>query len=240
VIEANGKDIDLNILMTQLGKPDMIEAAKGALHANVKGHGKSVREIMASLDGSLAFGTGAGRLGPKALDELSADIVKLLAFNVGVGQQQSVTQINCVAVPFTVQAGIAKSDTILIDTGRVTVKGSGTVNLRDERLDLLFTPTAKEGGLMSYAAVPVHVTGTLAHPKPTPDTAGAVKNVAGAAAGVAVAGPLALLAPLFAGAKAAGQPQPAAQQQQQPQKPQDGMRGKVEDVGKTIRGLFGR
>jgi hypothetical protein len=31
--------------------------------------------------------------------------------------------------------------------------------------------------------------------------------------------------------------QPAAQQQQ---KPQDQLRGKVEDVGKTIRGLFGR
>ena len=251
-IEASGKDIDLNTLLTQLGSPGLVEAAKGALHANLKGRGKSVREIMASLDGSLALGTGAGRVGPKALDGLGADIAKLLAFNVGVAQQQSVTQLNCVAVPFTVQAGIAKSDAILIDTGRVTVKGGGTANLRDEKLDLLFTPSAKEGGLMSYAAVPIHVTGTFASPNVAPDTAGAVKNVAGAAAGVAVAGPFALLAPLFSSGSernpcitgaAAKTGTPAAQpatQQQQPQKPQDQLRGKVEDVGKTIRGLFGR
>jgi uncharacterized protein involved in outer membrane biogenesis len=251
-IEANGKDIDLNTLMTQLGNPGMIEAAKGAVHADLKGRGKSVREIMASLDGSLALGTGAGRLGPKALDQLSADIVKLLAFNVGsIGQQQAVTQINCVAVPFTVQAGLAKSDAILVDTGKVTVKGSGTASLRDEKLDLVFTPTAKEGGLMSYAAVPVHVTGTFASPSVAPDAAGAVKNVAGAAAGVAVAGPLALLAPLVTGgggeqnpcvsgaaAKGTSQPQPATQQK--PQTPQDAVRGKIDDVGKSIRGLFGR
>jgi uncharacterized protein involved in outer membrane biogenesis len=247
-IETNGKDIDLNTLMTQLGNPGMIEAAKGALHANLKGRGKSVRDIMASLDGSLALGTGAGRVGPKALDQLSADLLKLLALNIGGGQQQSVTQINCVAVPFTVQAGIAKSDAILIDTGSVTVKGSGTANLRDERLDLVFTPTAKSGGLMSYAAVPVHVTGSFANPSIAPDAAGAIKNVAGAAAGVAAGGPLALLAPLVTGssdeknpcvtgAAAKTAPQPAAQQ---PQKPQDAVRGKVDDVGKSIRGLFGR
>ena len=104
---------------------------------------------------------------------------------------------------------------------------------------------------MSYAAVPVHVTGSFASPSVAPDTAGAVKNVAGAAAGVAVAGPFALLAPLFssgsernpcvtgaAGKTAAPAAQPATQQQQQ--KPQDALGNKIEGVGKTIRGLFGR
>jgi hypothetical protein len=102
---------------------------------------------------------------------------------------------------------------------------------------------------MSYAAVPVRVGGTLVSPSVAPDTAGAVKNVAGAAAGFALGGPLTLLAPLVTGsgdknpcitgaaAKTTAQPQPAGQQ---PQKAQDPVRSKVEDAGKTIRGLFGR
>ena len=247
-LKANGKDIDLNTLMTQLGNPGMIEAAKAGLHADVKGRGKSVREIMASLDGTLGVVTGKGRIGAKALDALSTDVAQLITLSAIGGAQQSVNELNCIAVPFKVEKGIAHTDAILIDTGRVTVRGTGSVDLRAERLDLLLTPNPKDSSLASYVAVPVRVGGTLASPSFTPDKGAIARSVAGAVIGGAI-NPLSLLAPLVTGggeanpcaSGAAAKTAPAAQQQKpQPATPQDAVRGKIEDVGKSIRGLFGR
>jgi uncharacterized protein involved in outer membrane biogenesis len=248
-LQANGKDVDLATVMAALGNPGMIEGAKGGLHANLKGQGKSVREIMASLDGSFGVVTGKGRIGTKAMDALSSDLAKLLTLSTMGGSQQSVNQLNCIAVPFNVSNGVAKTNAILIDTGRVTVRGEGTVDLRSEHLDLVLTPSAKDASIASYLSLPVRVGGTLANPSFSPDQAAVAKNVAGAVIGGAI-NPLSLLAPLVTGgsgdenpcatgAAAKGTP-PAASQGAKPQTPQDQVRDKVQGIGKSLRGLFGK
>ena len=181
-IETSAKDVDLDTLLTSLGNPGMIENVKGGLHANLRGRGKSVRDIMASLDGTMGIVSGPGRIGNKAVDAVGADVMKLLTFGIG-GNQQGVNQLNCIAAPFTVEKGIARTDAILVDTGRVTVRGTGTANLRDEKLDLLFTPNVKDASLMSFAVVPMRVSGTLASPSVTPDATAVAKGVAGAVMG---------------------------------------------------------
>ena len=250
-IETNAKDVDLDTLLTSLGNPGMIENVKGGLHANLRGRGKSVRDIMASLDGTMGIVSGPGRIGNKAVDAVGADVMKLLTFGIG-GNQQGVNQLNCIAAPFTVEKGIARTDAILVDTGRVTVRGTGTANLRDEKLDLLFTPNVKDASLMSFAVVPMRVSGTLASPSVTPDATAVAKGVAGAVIGGAI-NPLSLLAPLVTssatdqnpcatGAAAKGPATPAAQQKpaQPQQSPQQRARDALEDVGKGIQGIFGR
>ena len=113
--------------------------------------------------------TGPGRIGSKAIDALSSDLARLITLSATGSTQQSVNQLNCIAVPFKVEKGIARSDAILVDTGRVTVRGTGSIDLRAERIDLLLTPNPKDASLANYLAVPVHVGGTLANPSFTPD-----------------------------------------------------------------------
>jgi hypothetical protein len=203
---------------------------------------------MASLDGTVGFVTGPGRIGSKAIDALSSDLARLITLSATGSTQQSVNQLNCIAVPFKVEKGIARSDAILVDTGRVTVRGTGSIDLREERIDLLLTPNPKDASLANYLAVPVHIGGTLANPSFTPDKTAVAKGVAGAVLGTAI-NPLSLLAPLVTGTgepnacatgAAAKDAPSAAQQKPQPQSTQDAVRGKIEEVGRGIRSLFGR
>jgi uncharacterized protein involved in outer membrane biogenesis len=242
-IEASAKDIDANTLLTQLGQAGMVENAKAGLHANLKGRGKSMREMMASLDGTMGVVTGPGRIGSKYVDAMGADLVKLFALSGG-----NVSQLNCIAAPFTVQAGVARTNAILFDTARVTVRGEGDVNLRDERVNLLLTPKPKDPALVSLA-VPVRVTGSLASPAVAPDTFSVAKGVAGAVIGTAI-NPLGLLVPLVssgsgesnpcatgAAARGPAQPQQPAQQQQPGR---GGVQQQLDNMERSIRGLFGR
>ena len=59
--------------------------------------------------------------------------------------------------------GIAKTDKLLLDTSRLTVAGSGTLDLDSEELDLVLSPRPKQARLVSVAN-PVRVTGTLSDP----------------------------------------------------------------------------
>ena len=235
-IEANAKDIDANTLMTQLGNAGMVENAKAGLHANLKGRGKSMREMMASLDGTMGVVSGPGRIGSKWVDAMGADLMKLFALSGG----GNVSQLNCIAAPFNVRGGVARTNAILFDTGRMTVRGEGDINLGTERLDLLLTPKPKDAALVSLA-VPVRVTGSLASPAVAPDPASVAKGVAGAVIGSTV-NPLGLLAPLVSGGSA--EPNPcatgAAARTPAQQPAQGGMQQQLDNMNRSIRGLFGR
>jgi hypothetical protein len=74
------------------------------------------------------------------------------------------TEINCIAGRIQVENGMAKTDKLLLDTRRLTVAGSGALDLGTEGLDFLITPNPKEERFLSFAN-PVRVTGTLASPE---------------------------------------------------------------------------
>jgi hypothetical protein len=71
--------------------------------------------------------------------------------------------LNCIVSHIDVADGVAKTDKLLLDTRRLTIAGSGALDLGTERLDLLLSPNPKQASLVSLAN-PVRVTGTLAAP----------------------------------------------------------------------------
>ena len=73
-------------------------------------------------------------------------------------------EINCIAGRIDMEDGVAKTDRFLVDTTRLTIAGSGTMDLGTEKLDVLLAPRPKQARLVS-AADPVRVTGTLTNPK---------------------------------------------------------------------------
>ncbi len=72
----------------------------------------------------------------------------------------------------------------------MNVIGSGTIDLKTEKLDIGITPQAREGAGISVGQLAelVRVQGTLANPKPGVDTMAALKAGAGVAAAIATGG----------------------------------------------------
>jgi AsmA family protein len=198
-----------------------------------------VRAMMASLTGTTEVVMDEGRIASQYVELLAADLARRLM----PGSGDEATKINCFVSRFDIKQGIATSTGLLFDTERMTVAGGGTVDLRQERLDLTINPEPKDASLVSLA-VPLQVGGTLRSPTVAPTTASVVKGVAGLAImGLTPLGALAALAKVGTGDQnpcvAALQQKPApggAAQQQQPSNPVDSVTKGVQD---TFRSIFG-
>jgi uncharacterized protein involved in outer membrane biogenesis len=175
-LALQGSNVNLGDLLKMLHNGDAISGGPSTVDIRVRGGGNSVRAIMASLNGSSSVSMVKGVLNNKRIAFLSADFLRLLT---GGG---STTEIYCAVSRFTIVNGIATSDTLVFDASNLSARGSGSINLGSETLNLLIDPETKQPALASLA-VPIRIGGTLANPSATPDLARGVldtpKNVLG-------------------------------------------------------------
>jgi len=118
---------------------------------------------------------------------ISRSFVNLLAGTEGRNR----VRLNCVAGNFKLTDGIISSDMFVFDTKGAFVIGQGTINLNDERINIVLSPHAKRTSLMSLA-VPMNVTGVVGNPSILPQrravTREILKGVLSAATGVGIIG----------------------------------------------------
>ena len=205
-LNAKATGLDLAELVKEMKITQKV-TGKADFEGSVKGQGASVRAIMAGLDGRTDLQIGEMRVDNTLMKIVMADLAKAV-----VGQGDA-SKINCTVSRFDIAKGLATSKALVTDTESVTIRGSGTVNLATERLDLYLDPTPKAAAVADLA-IPVKITGTLASPSVAPDPAALAKKlgstvtgVAGAAAGGGVAA--GVLGQLM-GEKAAGGEEAAA------------------------------
>ena len=191
-LDLDAKGLDVGALLKQASGKDML-AAKGDLAVAVTGSGRSLAAIMGSLDGKTSLVIGRGTLNIRYADLLGTDVVRQILPFIG---HTNDSQLNCAVGRFDIRRGIATADALVVDTGLMTMRGQGTVDLGTEKLALLLTPSPKDVGLISLA-VPIRVGGTLTHPTYSPDATAVAKGVAGAIVGNAI-NPLGALLPLVA------------------------------------------
>lgn len=245
-------------LLAQLKQTELLQGAPTNLAIRLNGKGASVREVMAGLNGEVTVRVGDGRIHNKALDLAGADVVMQLfsALNP-LAAKEDYTVLSCAVARFRVKDGIATTDKgIAVETDKVNVVGSGTVDLRSERLDLAVKPEAKQGlglNLGSTLAGLVRVQGTLAAPAVGIDQMGAAKTAASIGAALATGGlsmvgqalldkagqdpnPCQTALGKAPAPSKAGEPAPA-----KTETPADagGGKGAIQDFGKTLEGLFG-
>lgn len=254
-VRLDADAISAGKLAAQLKGSELVQGAPTGVALRLNGKGASLRELMAGLDGETTVTVGEGRIHNKALDLAGADVVMQLlnALNPQAAKEDY-TVLSCGVVRFLVKDGIAKADRgIAVETDKVNVVGSGTVDLRDEKLDLAVKPEAKEGLGLNLGALAglVRVQGPLADPSVGVDKAGAAKAAVSIGAALATGGLSVLGQSLMdkssqdphpcqtalgkAPAKAA---EPAPAKPAAPAdsgSPKDTLRG----VGKALEGLFG-
>lgn len=157
--------------------------------ARLEGPGNSIHDFAASSKGSISLVVPQG--------QMRAAFAELLGINAGAGLlkllsgDQSQSRIRCAVADFNVVGGTATARTLVIDTDVVVAKGSGTIDLGTETMNLRIDGDTKKPRLLRVWA-PITIRGSLTAPRVGVDV--------GAVAGqVGVVGALgALLSPLAA------------------------------------------
>lgn len=161
--------------------------------AQLTGHGRSVRAAAATANGQITLVIPSG--------EVREAFAELTGINVtrGLGllltQDQSKIDIRCGVASFRVENGIARAQSMVVDTETMLIRGGGTVNLRDETLDLEIQGEPKEPRLVRVAA-PISLRGPLRAPRVGVEAEDALDQGI-AALLAAIAAPLATILPFI-------------------------------------------
>ncbi len=176
-----GKNLDAGALLQSESGSRWLNA-RGELHVDVHGRGRSPAEIMAGLQGTSRWIIGKGRADLKDIDTLVGGLSTALGslFN----DDSRSARLNCSVGDFEIKRGIASSRLLLADSENSTLYGAGKINLRSERLQLVLKPEPKSVTL--NVAVPVEVGGSLTSPTFTPEKFGAARKAGGLLAAVGV------------------------------------------------------
>jgi uncharacterized protein involved in outer membrane biogenesis len=127
----------------------------------VSGNGDSIAAIAGSASGSVSMNIAGGSISGLLDAKLAQNLGRILRLKLGGDRA---IDVHCAAVAFEFTKGVGKSSAILLDTEQTRVDGEGTLNLREETLDVLLDPTEKKPGLLSLDKT-IHVRGPLKHPE---------------------------------------------------------------------------
>lgn len=129
--------------------------------ARLEGPGASIHQFADNADGAISLVVPRG--------EIREAFAELLGIHVGAGllalfsDDQEMTPIRCGVAHFDVRDGVASATTLVIDTDMVLSRGSGTVDLGAERINLRLDGESKKPRLLRLWA-PILVTGPIRSP----------------------------------------------------------------------------
>jgi uncharacterized protein involved in outer membrane biogenesis len=160
-------DLDSRFQKLHLGQlvpgAKVVEESVGALDGRLqlKGTGTSMAAVLGSANGRVDLVSGGGEVSNLLLEFGGADIGEIIGFLVGGDRK---VELRCAAMAFSAKDGIMSSEAIVIDTDDTYFGGKGSVNLKDETLDLTVTPLPKDMSILALRG-PLKVTGTFEDPK---------------------------------------------------------------------------
>ncbi|MET0231952.1 MAG: AsmA family protein [Rhodanobacteraceae bacterium] len=190
-LEASGLE-----LKRLFEKVNGLSDSLGKVGGDVKlaGRGKSLAAILGTSDGALRLLMTDGRVSETLMEEAGLNIANIAISKMKGDQPIS---IECAAAAFTVKDGVANSDLFVFDTENALIDIGGTIDLGDERVDLMLHPQTKGLRVFSLRS-PLHVEGSFEHLDVSVDKKMLLARGGGALGLAIVATPLAALIPLVA------------------------------------------
>ncbi|MBT5267542.1 MAG: AsmA family protein [Rhodospirillaceae bacterium] len=187
---------DLGKLLMRMTNTAELEA-RGDAAFDVTGRGTTGREIRNSLSGVANYVAKEGSIANATWEWLAADLVS--QFVPFVGQDAGQGVLTCMAGRVEAKAGVLDAKVMYIETSRVSIAGSGKIDMPDEKLNLRLTPRPKDASLVSLAT-PVLIQGSFDEPVFVPDPLAVATTAGTMAIGTVALGavnPLFLLIPLM-------------------------------------------
>ena len=187
-LDMSVENVNLAIFLKDLRAREFYEG-RFDLALDLEGSGTSVRDIAASLDGSVAAFVSEARVPAVSTVLLTVDV--LLELLPWVKRREDLV-VNCAISQVEIDQGLATIKLLYLDSRQLTMIAGGTVDLRDEMLDLRLAPRPKKRRFLAHN-IDITMKGPLVAPKTA--TAGASKALATAYGKYALIGPFGLLVP---------------------------------------------
>lgn len=210
-LDANPKTprTDLDMRLTNAKLEDFITiknsdgqaAIEGGVMARAKltGYGNSVHRAASTADGQVTLVSPRGQIRQAFAELLGVNASKGLLLLLSKDNRE--TSVRCAVADFRVKDGVMTANHIVADTGVVLAKGKGTIDLRNERMDLKIDGDSKKPRLVRLF-IPITVSGPFMSPKVGLETGGAVAQGGIAAALGVFVTPLAAILPFVTGGEA--------------------------------------
>lgn len=216
-----------------------IVRARISIEYDLKTRGASVHSMASNLSGQARLVMGKGRAKTKAIDRLVGGLSTLTGQLLEQGAEDA--ELNCIISDVVIDRGVAEARVMLIDSVASTLRGEGSIDLGNERIDLTFMPRPKKPTF--HVAVPVYVRGSLQSPRFQADkTASLIKLIGIAGAFVYPPAAVVALGDLGAGATACGEliqgGTASAPSQSMSETVIDGVTGAAKSIGRGLKGLL--
>ena len=247
----DAQNLDLPALAAAAGIKREIRGGKVRASVDVNGRGTTPHRVASTMSGSILVVSGPATLGRSTVQEESA-LSQIAGAMDPFRSVDTATELRCAVFRLPLANGVAHVDrSIAIETGKIAASASGTLDFRDETLDLSVKPQIREGikiDVSQFASL-VRIRGRFDKPGVAIDAAESAKTLAalgvlGASGGGVAAIGRALIAPssesaapctvALSGKAPAREAAPAARSE-----PQKDL-GLPKDVGKALGNLFRR
>jgi uncharacterized protein involved in outer membrane biogenesis len=205
-LRLDGKGFDLEALLAAIDIRRDLKGGKTDLTIDIATQGASAHQWA-----SAATGLVSAQIGPASLRNAGAEpdspLNRLAEMVNPFRKLDQTTELRCAVARLPLASGIARVDrSIAVETDKVGISANGTIDLRNETLDLSLRPRVKAGvdiKLLQVASL-VHVQGSLLAPRVGVDAMGSAETVARIGAAVATSGLSVLGETLISGATASG------------------------------------
>lgn len=154
-------EMSLNTLTRDLGM-DTNVTGTATIRGGLTAQGSSGKQLLQSLDGSLALALEDAVIAGAAYDVLATD---LLAWIYSGAALEKSTKIDCTMAKFKLDDGVAKTDSLYIETRKMVATGRAELDMVREKIDIKITPRSKSRSLQVPSSV--RVKGSFDNPRTT-------------------------------------------------------------------------
>lgn len=172
------------------------------VYADLSGAGDSQHAIASTLDGYLGLAIPGGTIDSRLLGSVLGNVENVINQVSPLGKGGN--QLKCFGARIDAEHGVATFKALALDSSILNMTGSGSVNLREETLQMTLRTQARLGGI--GLLVPINLSGPIRDPSAKVNEAAAAEGNAGAVAGAVIgnATPLGIVGGLLGGDKALG------------------------------------
>lgn len=252
-LQLNGQELDLPKLAAVAGITREIRGGKVRANVDINGRGTTPHRVASTMSGTMLIVSGPATLG-RATTQGESAASQITGALDPFRTVDASTELKCAVFRLPLANGVAHVDrSIAIETAKIAGSASGTLDFRNETLDLSVAPQIREGVKVDIAQLAslVRIQGRFDKPSVAIDAAQSAQMIAklgvlGAKGGGIEAIGRALLAPSTsdasspcAVAQSGKVAREAAPARSSPQSPVPDV-GLPKDVGKALGKLLGR
>lgn len=162
-LELAIRQVGLKPLLRRAGFSDIAQDSAGTLGGRLQAsfRGNSMDAVMAALDGTLELAMSGGRLDALAIEAAGLDVGEALVASL---VESDKVAMRCAYARLGADSGLATLEQFFIDLADSNLTGGGSINLAEERVDLVFEAHPKDASLLASGS-PVRLQGTLSNPQ---------------------------------------------------------------------------